>query len=333
MPSHRPLTTAGALLVVVLALLLGPALVAPGATGECASAAAAASGDLRVSIVVDTGSGSPSAVCVAVSPGATGADVLAERSRVLGTPAPRWDGSGLLCAIDGVPESGCGERTDDGYRYWSYWNGDGGSWAYSPIGPATKRVKVGGVEGWHFVEGAGNPTDPPPRAPADHRAVCGEETPATPPPATAPAPAPDPGPGPSPTTAPPASGSAGGSATTAAGSGYGSGTTTGPGTGSSSSTTAGGDVASAPVDDPGAAATDAGPDGTGPDGTTAEDGRGDAPAVGAATEGEQAAGLPTSATGSGDGGGIPPSTVLGLGLVAALGAGAAIRSRRLRSAP
>ena len=30
--------------------------------------------------------------------------------------------SGLLCAIDGYPAGGCGDRTGQGgYHYWSYW--------------------------------------------------------------------------------------------------------------------------------------------------------------------------------------------------------------------
>lgn len=327
MPNPRLLSGLWVTLAVVVALVAGPALVAPSITGDCAAAA----GEIRVSVVVDAGAGGPSEVCVAVSSGATGADVLAERARVLGTPPPRWDGSGLLCAIDGVPETGCGERHADGYRYWSYWNGDAGSWTYSPIGPATKRVKPGAVEGWHFVDGAGNPTDPPPRAPADHRAVCGDEPPPTTVPTTPPSPSPEPG-GPATTAAPPGSGT-GSPATDApspGGAGAGSSGTPSPGGGGTTATTA---------PSGGAAPSDGSSDATGPGGSTgAERAPDDGAPTGSSDDGvpasgdEQAVGSTSPAAASRSGGGLPVSTVLGLVLVAALGAGAAVRSRRLRAA-
>jgi hypothetical protein len=137
---------------------------------------------IRIAVVVDFGGdpGAPTApvrTCVAVPDGATGADVLQARARQLGTPAPRYDSNGLLCANDGHPESGCGERTADGYRYWSYWQG-GERWAYANVGPAGHRLHDGAVEGWRFLDGTGSgrPGDDPPRASARFADTCAAAT-------------------------------------------------------------------------------------------------------------------------------------------------------------
>lgn len=110
---------------------------------------------VTVAIVIDDGRSSPRVYCVAVPSGATGADAIKDRH-------PRYDGSGLLCAIDGYPTSGCGDPAGGGaYSYWSYWWKDGNDWSYATTGPATRRLTADGmVEGWHFVtgvdDGAGN---------------------------------------------------------------------------------------------------------------------------------------------------------------------------------
>jgi hypothetical protein len=190
----RPVVRAllGRALVVCCVVAVAVAAPVPlvGAAGEdCAEAATMSDGTLRVPIVVDVGalggaSGAES-TCVTVAAGATGADVLRERARVLGRPAPRWAQSGLLCAIDGVPVTGCGERVDGSYRYWAYYLGGGGSWSWASIGPAFRKASPDRLEGWHFVAGTGGPSDPPPRASADPAAVC---------PSVATAPAPSAGP-------------------------------------------------------------------------------------------------------------------------------------------
>jgi len=177
-----------------------------GPVGQCTPAAAEAQAQsvVAVPVVVDPGDladapGGPETLCLTLPAGATGRDVLIERARVLGRPAPRWDPNGLLCAIDGYPASGCGERTPQGYRYWAYSLGSRntpGVWWFASLGPASHRAKADVVEGWRFVEGVGNATDPPPRGPATPAAIC------APAPAPAPVPAPAPPP-PSVTTAPP----------------------------------------------------------------------------------------------------------------------------------
>lgn len=141
-------------------------------TSGCAGAEPAGS----VAVAVDFGDLSPaepSLVCVPVEEGMTGADVLAARAEVLGTEPPRYDAAGLLCAVDGLPAQGCGEPTGDGgYRYWAYSLGTGDTWAHADLGPAFRDAEPATVEGWRFVSGAGDTSDPPPRAPADADEVC-----------------------------------------------------------------------------------------------------------------------------------------------------------------
>ena len=82
----------------------------------------------------------------------------------LGYPEPRYDESGLLCAIDGYPANGCGAESGGHYAYWAYWHG-GKRWQYANNGPAGWIVSRGDVEGWRFEpDGSASPTDPPPRA-------------------------------------------------------------------------------------------------------------------------------------------------------------------------
>ncbi|HYL53743.1 MAG TPA: hypothetical protein VEZ15_17345 [Acidimicrobiia bacterium] len=156
---------AGRLLVAVCAGV--SALVAPTSHAD-ALARPCAAGQTHVTIIVDHGdSSAPSAVCVAAGSTDNGATVLSTRASMLGLPQPRFDASGLLCAIDGVPAQGCGEHAGTHYSYWAYFHGVNGSWSYANIGPAGERVSSGVVEGWRWEpDGSGLPTDPPPRAPA-----------------------------------------------------------------------------------------------------------------------------------------------------------------------
>lgn len=152
------------------------ALVAPVGVHGLRETCASATGAQTVAVVVDfgdvTGQGTqPAGVvtrCVDWSSGFRGADALRDAGFAL-----RFHQSGLLCAIDGYPATGCGERTGSRYVYWSYWKATGGadSWTYAVTGAATK-VNSGGTEGWRLVEGAGSPNDPQPRAPASHDATC-----------------------------------------------------------------------------------------------------------------------------------------------------------------
>lgn len=62
------------------------------------------------------------------------------------------------------------------YRYWSYWLGADGGWAFSNVGPAFRSPSDGTLEGWRFsvsgVEGNHAPSFA-----ADFEAVCGDTAP------------------------------------------------------------------------------------------------------------------------------------------------------------
>jgi hypothetical protein len=145
-----------------------------------------ATGQTRVAIIVDHGDrGAPSAACVAAKNSDNGAGALATRAAMLGLPQPRFNASGLVCAIDGIPADGCGDLHDGKYAYWAYFHGTNGSWSYSNVGPGGSRVSSAVVEGWRWQPaGTGLPNDPPPRAAAS-TATCAPPPPPSPPPPTA----------------------------------------------------------------------------------------------------------------------------------------------------
>ena len=195
--TQRAAATASRLVarLVVAVAVVAAVLVVPGALdphglalpgAACAQAAPAAEGTQRIAVAVDPGvlGGGAGSICVEVPVGASGADVLVARAQALGRPVPRWASNGLLCALDGVPASGCGERIDGAYNYWAYFLGDGGSWSYAGTGPALRRATSARTEGWHFVAGAGNASDPPPRLSPTATAIC--PPPPPPPPVTSP---------------------------------------------------------------------------------------------------------------------------------------------------
>ncbi|MBU7599308.1 hypothetical protein JGS22_017225 [Streptomyces sp. P38-E01] len=78
-----------------------------------------AAGRKRVALVVDPGTGAdapsgekppePRTACALLEPGGSAADALAAEA-----PPLRYDSSALLCAIEGYPKSGCGERISGG---------------------------------------------------------------------------------------------------------------------------------------------------------------------------------------------------------------------------
>lgn len=148
-------------------------------TRGCASVPRARPGEVVVPVVVDFGgpAADVAVTCVQVANGASGSQVLAKRAQMLGTPAPRYDpNTGLLCAIDGHPVSGCGQVKNGHYQYWAYYHG-GSSWSYANGGPAAWPVRSGDVEGWRFQpKGSGSPLDPPPRAPSRASVLLGTAT-------------------------------------------------------------------------------------------------------------------------------------------------------------
>ena len=149
------------LLIAVTPLLAGAAALP-------VPAASASASTVCVEVVVDYGKlvegHAPSATCVVVPTGATGAEVLAARAKKLGVDAPRYRADGLLCAIDGVPKSGCAEQTGNGgFKYWAYWHKQLDSpWSYSHSGPFDYGVTGSHPgEGWAWVEGGQEATRKP----------------------------------------------------------------------------------------------------------------------------------------------------------------------------
>lgn len=170
------------ILTLLGAVLLGAALVVPPAAAAGAPTSQRAQGERCVQLVISPGAlgGGTSSGCVPVADGADGLDVLRAGGHTL-----RFDDSGLVCAIDGRPATGCGEAAAGGYAFWSYWwRTDDGAWRYANRGPGAHDVPPTGrqAEGWAWNDGSGAeqgsrpplvpyaetcpPAPAPPRAPA-----------------------------------------------------------------------------------------------------------------------------------------------------------------------
>ncbi|MGW0902190.1 SCO2322 family protein [Streptomyces sp. NPDC002853] len=59
-----------------------------------------------------------------------------------------------------------------GYRYWSFWDRDGSTWAYASQGPSTARPDDGAVQGFRFAVSADSKDAAKPRGAADFDAIC-----------------------------------------------------------------------------------------------------------------------------------------------------------------
>lgn len=172
------------LLVVALGLTALSWSAAPGAGAQ--SCGPAPQGRVAVSVVVDDGAATPSARCVEVPERSTGYDVLVAAGHTLRIE------SGFLCAIDGVPATGCGNRPDFGGAYWRYFHAaPGGDWSYSSVGGGGYRMPARcAIEGWRFATSSNEQVAPRIAPPS----ITCEAPPVTAPPATSP-----------PATSPPAS--------------------------------------------------------------------------------------------------------------------------------
>jgi hypothetical protein len=74
----------------------------------------------------------------------------------------------LLAATTGVADA-------SSYRFWTYWTGDTGAWAFSSVGPS--RVPPdGSVEGWRFEVSAASSSSQPPRAAPSFATLCAGKT-------------------------------------------------------------------------------------------------------------------------------------------------------------
>ncbi|MFI1965284.1 SCO2322 family protein [Streptomyces pathocidini] len=74
---------------------------------------------------------------------------------------------------------GAGAAHAHGYRYWSFWERDGGSWVYATQGPATARPADGDVQGFRFAVSEDSRDATRPRGAASFDAICAD-TPAEP---------------------------------------------------------------------------------------------------------------------------------------------------------
>lgn len=112
----------------------------------------------------DGGCTDPAGVTVVVDATALGGDVsigCADDAPATGTDALRQagftdtrDASGLICAIDSLPDP-C-PTTFDG-SYWSYWHAQDGAWQAYMEGSDTAVPQAGGVEGWRWSDGSAGP--------------------------------------------------------------------------------------------------------------------------------------------------------------------------------
>ena len=179
---RRPSTgrRAGRLVLVVAAAASALALAGPFALRPFVDAAGAAT-EVAVAFVVDLGpSGGEVTGCVRVPASDNRYQALGAFLSQKGLAQPTYAASGLLCSINGIPASGCGETVPGGYIYWAYYVGSGSRWIYSSTGAAAP-VGPADVEGWRFQDpGTGHPNDPPPATKPRYAALC----PTPPPPTT-----------------------------------------------------------------------------------------------------------------------------------------------------
>lgn len=81
----------------------------------------------------------------------------------------------LLGAALAVPAGAGAAQAATGYRYWSFWGSDGGTWTYASQGPATARPADGDVIGFRFSVSENSQDSAKPRRAADgFDAICGE---------------------------------------------------------------------------------------------------------------------------------------------------------------
>ncbi|GAA3174144.1 MULTISPECIES: SCO2322 family protein [Streptomyces] len=82
----------------------------------------------------------------------------------------RWAGALALAGAISVSVAGPAQAQE--YRYWSFWDGAAGKWAYATQGPATLRPADGAVAGFRFTVSAESSAVDRPRAAADFGKLC-----------------------------------------------------------------------------------------------------------------------------------------------------------------
>ncbi|WP_371529438.1 SCO2322 family protein [Streptomyces sp. NBC_01283] len=76
----------------------------------------------------------------------------------------------LVAALSGVLAAAPAQAA--GYRYWSFWDRDGSTWAYATQGPSTARPDDGAVQGFRFSVSADSKDAAKPRGAADFDTIC-----------------------------------------------------------------------------------------------------------------------------------------------------------------
>lgn len=89
----------------------------------------------------------------------------------------RWAGAAItvlavVVALAGVIGSAAPAHAATAYRYWAYFFGNGSSWQYGNVGPASEHPHDGDVQGWRFAVQADQATLTPRVAP-NFASVCG----------------------------------------------------------------------------------------------------------------------------------------------------------------
>ncbi|MET8172131.1 SCO2322 family protein [Streptomyces clavifer] len=87
----------------------------------------------------------------------------------------RPPGTGALLLLIGclLTVLGAGSAQAAGYRYWSFWEGDGGkNWTYATQGPSLVRPDDGAVQGFRFSVSQDSQDSAQPRRAPDFGAVC-----------------------------------------------------------------------------------------------------------------------------------------------------------------
>ncbi|MEU3202278.1 SCO2322 family protein [Streptomyces cyaneofuscatus] len=79
----------------------------------------------------------------------------------------------VLLAASGIL-LGAGGAQAAGYRYWSFWEGDGKSWAYATQGPSLVRPDDGTVQGFRFAVSEDSADADRPRHAPDFGAICAD---------------------------------------------------------------------------------------------------------------------------------------------------------------
>ncbi|CQR64323.1 SCO2322 family protein [Streptomyces leeuwenhoekii] len=69
--------------------------------------------------------------------------------------------------------AGAGPAQAAGYRYWSFWERDGGHWTYATQGPSTARPDDGDVQGFRFAVSEDSGDAARPRGTAGFASICG----------------------------------------------------------------------------------------------------------------------------------------------------------------